>query len=73
MLLLEKERTNAAKPTVVPVPENWDSFFSLHKPLLRKLLLEHYPIDLFPVSQEQLAFKDKSHVPTSSHLQRKQA
>ena len=32
-----------------PVPENWDGFFSLHKPLLRNLLLEHYPTGPFPL------------------------
>ena len=46
VLLLEKERINAAKSTVVP--QNWDGCsWSVHKPLVRSLLLEHYPVGPF--------------------------
>lgn len=70
VLLLEKERLEAAKPTAVltwrqTLPLAWPA----QEPLVRNLL-EHYITGPLPLLHKSHSiFKDMSHVPTSSCLQ----
>ena len=55
VLLLEKERMNVAKQTVVPSPEAWGLLLAIigKEPRVRNLLLEYYTTGLSPSASEE--------------------